>query len=71
MLLAAAVVVSAFAAWMWRSVVIAGSAEGAEASVKRGVASAFWASVLMIVAFLTLELFARYLAVWYGYGPGK
>jgi hypothetical protein len=47
--------------------VIRGTGEGAEASISRAVASAFWITAVMVVSFLTLQLFARELAVWCGY----
>ncbi|HEY3779922.1 MAG TPA: hypothetical protein VGL56_02480 [Fimbriimonadaceae bacterium] len=58
---------TAFCVWMWKKSVIRGTGEGAEASISRAVASAFWITAVMVVSFLTLQLFARELAVWCGY----
>jgi hypothetical protein len=52
---------------MWKGAVVKGSGEGAQASVARAIASGFWITAVMVISFLTLELFARDLAVWCHY----
>ena len=66
-LLIISILATAFCILMWRSAVIKGTREGAQASVARAIASSFWITAVMVVAFLTLELFARDLAVWVGF----
>lgn len=62
--LALSILATIFVTWKWSQAVSAGSGEGAEASVQRGLWAGFWGATLMVVAFLTLQFFARFLAVW-------
>jgi hypothetical protein len=66
-LLIISLLATVFCILMWKRAVIKGTGEGAEASVSRAITSGFWITAVMVIAFLTLELFARDLAVWCGY----
>ncbi len=63
----AAIVVTGISGFAWAKAVVKAGVEGPEPNPKGAIPSAFWCAAFLIMGFLTLELFARDLAVWCGY----
>jgi hypothetical protein len=68
-LLIAAILATILLGVGWSKAVVKAGVEGPEPNVKGAIPSAVLCGLFLVVGFFTLQLLARFLAVWTGYSP--